>query len=833
MAASLKPFQETICSGIVARFGNVRALYAQLANAAPERLTEARRNDAALVLQAPTGAGKTLIAVEAMRRTWAQERVLWFWFAPFTGLVDQSRRVIASQAPELTVLDLDSDRQLDAVRGGGVFVVTWASLAARNADSRRARQTGDAGLSVDAVIAQAREQGVRIGCIVDEAHHGFQRATQARTFFSGVLQPDFALLMTATPRDADMATFETATGYKVGEPADWASVSRFDAVDARLLKRGVRMVRFIARDGDTAQLVDFEHLALRECTAMHRRIQSDLRTQGVALNPLMLVQVPDGRDAQEAARRYLVDTLRFDAAAVRVHTAAEPDPDLLALAHDPTVEVLIFKMAVALGFDAPRAFTLTALRGTRDVSFGIQVIGRIVRRHALLQTQTDLPPVLDHGYVFLANAESQEGLLEAGNQINTLTTQAPELGTQTVVTVIGDAAQLQIVRSGEPLSLLVSDRTASIVDTTPGGHDTPLGDVSGAGTALAETPFSGFAQVTQALLAITGGIGDAPENPDTGVAGALALVQDGLYRYARRPDAPATLRGEALPPAPADFEAGLAAHVDFSAEVLNDRTRGRVQVQRVDSGLFDGRGVAEDGADIWASLSPEAVAGRAEQIRLRLRDANDRELYARLLERFVHAIEATGADVPADEETCMQQLDLVLVRRPHLLRDAFRRMRQHQIVDIDVHLKTELQSDQRLRPATKGLYGVFPPGMNNDEHAVAEQLDNSPLVRWWHRNSPPHGVGLYRWDDGAGFFPDFVVSLHDRPGDGIALLEPKGAHLWGLESEVDKSAAVHADYGRVFMVSRKRGERDFTFLRALGGRLQSDGAFSIDRLRFL
>ena len=36
MAASLKPFQETVCSGIVARFDNVRALYAQLANAIVE-----------------------------------------------------------------------------------------------------------------------------------------------------------------------------------------------------------------------------------------------------------------------------------------------------------------------------------------------------------------------------------------------------------------------------------------------------------------------------------------------------------------------------------------------------------------------------------------------------------------------------------------------------------------------------------------------------------------------------------------------------------------------------------------------------------------------------
>lgn len=832
MPTSLKDFQQTLCTGIAAQFAQVRALYRQLAAAVPERMDEARRKDATVVLQAPTGAGKTRMAIEVMRRVSAEERVLWFWFAPFTGLVEQSRKALAAEAPELALLDLEADRQLDAVRGGGVFVVTWASLAARNAESRKARQSGDAGLAIDAVIALAREEGLRIGCVVDEAHHGFQRAPQARAFFSDILKPDYALLMTATPRDADMAAFERATGYFVGEPADWASVSRADAVQARLLKRGVRMVRFIARDGDTAQLVDFEHLALRECTQTHRHIKTTLAGAGVALTPLMLVQVPDGKVAQEAVREHLVRELGFDEAAVRVHTADEPDPDLLSLAQDPAVEVLIFKMAVALGFDAPRAFTLAALRGSRDPSFGVQVIGRIVRRHALLQASGELPALLDHGYVFLANSESQEGLLQAGAQINALTTQAPELGTQTVLTMVGDAAQMQIVRSGEPLSLLVSRAGVQVLSDGQTGADAPALDPAGIATGLQGTPFAGLGGAAQVALEMFGGQGSWPARVG-GVATAFALTGDTLYRYPRRADAPASLRGERLPPAPVDFEARLAAHVDFSAEVLNDRTRHRVRVQRVDADLFAGTGgVEEDGVDVWANLSPEAVAERAEQIRLRLPEANDRELYGRLLEAFVRAVEASGAELPEDEELRMQQLDLILVRRPNLLRDAFRRMRQHQVVDVDVPLEAELLSDQPLRVANKALYGVFPLGINADETAVAELLDASPLVRWWHRNKSKQQVGLYRWDDGAGFYPDFIVSLHDRPGDGIALLEPKGAQLWGVASEVDKSMAEHVDYGRVFMMGRKRGEREFVFLRALGGRLQSDGAFSIDRLRF-
>src|SRR6185437_6084335 len=148
--------------------------------------------------------------------------------------------------------------------------------------------------------------------------------------------------------------------------------------------------------------------------------------------------------AQQKAAEYLTATLGFAPEAVRVHTADEPDPDLIALANDPQVEVLIFKLAVALGFDAPRAFTLAALRGARDVDFAVQVIGRIVRVHALLQGRRDLPDALDYGYVFLANAQSQEGLLDAGAQINALTTQAPALGTQSVFTVSGERSAVQL-----------------------------------------------------------------------------------------------------------------------------------------------------------------------------------------------------------------------------------------------------------------------------------------------------------------------------------------------------------------------------------------------------
>lgn len=844
MPTTLKEFQETVCAGIVARLENVRALHDSLRNATPAQRETARRNDAAVVLQAPTGAGKTLIAVEAMRRVSREERVLWLWFAPFAGLVEQSRRVLAAHAPELTLFDLDSDRRVDTVRDGGVFVTTWAALAARNADSRRARTRGDAGLALDAVLALAREDGVRIGCVIDEAHHTAQTGKQAQAFFRDVLAPDYALLMTATPRDRDVAEFQRATGYNLSTPEDWASVSRTDAVEARLLKRGVRLVRFLARDEDGAQLVDFERLALRECAAMHRQIKTALREAGVALTPLMLVQVPDGKAAQQEAVRYLTEHLKFDAEAVRVHTADEPDPDLLSLAQDPTVEVLVFKMAVALGFDAPRAFTLTALRGVRDPGFAVQVIGRIVRRHALLQDIVALPPLLDHGYVFLANAQAQEGLLDAGALINALTTQAPELGTQTVMTMIGDSAEVQVVRSGEPLRLLLTPDAAQVaavdgIDAAPASSDgtgVPQPDVFDASDTTA------WRVLAQELLQLRDGAGERPAasttpTPTGGViAPLLALTQSAQYRYPLREDVPRSLRSERLPPPAPDYEAQLAAHVDFSDAVLGSRLRNREALRRSERDLFDGVRSDESLEDFWATVEPAAVAARAEQIRLHLKDANDRELHERLLARFADAIVRSGAEVPEDEEILMQQLDLVQVRHPALLQQAFRRLRLQQVVEVDAPLPGVLESDVRLEPARRGSYGVFPTDLNADETAVARMLDAHPQVLWWHRNPPrrAESVGLYRWNAGDGFYPDFVVAVNERKTmHRIALLEVKGDHLWGKPSEVEKAGAVHPDYGAVFTVGRKRGEAQFFHVRPLDGRLQTDGVLDVGRLRFV
>jgi hypothetical protein len=835
-ATQLKDFQATMRDGLVQRFNNLRLQYEAARPAkSPDLERTLRLGSGAVILQAPTGVGKTLIAVETIQRFSQLEKIVWFWFVPFTGLIAQARQTFQAQAPDLTLMDITTDRSVESLRPGAVYVLSWQTVAARRAETRVVRETRDEGLSVDELIVRAREQGYRIGCVVDEAHHGFHRATESTRFFASVLQPDYTLMMTATPRDEDAITFSRNTEFAVGAPDTWPAISREQGVTAGLLKADVKTVRFIAKHGTEQRILDFERLALSQCWEMHCAIRKSLQELGVGITPLMLVQVPNGGAAISEAEATLL-SLGVPADRIRKHTADEPDADLAAIANDPDVEILLFKMAIAMGFDAPRAFTLAALRGVRDENFGVQVVGRIMRVHRLLQGRADIPPLLNSGYVFLANQEDQEGLRTAADLINDLAAHEPAMGVQSVISVtVGEDASVQVVSAGQTLELPLGlpsgfpevpeqDRELIIAANVAAAQLTgsqPLPGVPSAAGASAPRP-------TSAGTGASGAPGGA--TAPASIAEVLAAVSSRTKKLRRKGIAPATVKAEYLPPLPDDVEEKIVGIIDFTS-VLVDRDRRQAQVTRRTEGLFVEGDPVDD--SVLARLSPAVLAEKAKQITLEYEDLDQRSFLQLLEQRFRAALESHGIEPPADVETLRGQLDIVLVRNPKLIRDAQRRVRASLIQLADVSLPAEVEVPASAVRAAKNIYGVFPPDLTSDERAFAQILDTDSDVVWWHRNpsQQPSSVVLYSWSGGMhGFFPDFVVAINGRSaGDGIALAETKGPQL--LEWEKAKAGARHHHYGRVFMVGRQTREGEFMFWKLENNELAMDGAFEVQRMK--
>ena len=784
-----------------------------------------------VLLEAPTGSGKTLMAgmiAEAFSRAEREDnaRLVWFWFTPFSGLVDQARGALKKDFPGLRIRDIQIDRVTRHARRGDCFVTTWAAVAANSKETRRVRKGGDTVLSLDDFITELRQDGFRIGAVVDEAHHTFfsKSATEAVKFYREVLQPEFTLMVTATPGDRDVERFKQASGIS---EVHRNAVSRRSAVEAGLIKDGVKSVAFLAGPQQEA-LVNFAETALKEAWAMHRRIGRELLASGIDLVPLLLVQVGNSDQAVSQARSLLTG-IGVPAAAIASYTAKDPSNDLLAVALDEHYEVLIFKVAVALGFDAPRAFVLASLRGAKDTDFGIQVVGRILRVHRLLQPGTldqRLPPLLRHGYVFLADADNQEGLVNAGERINAIRDELAQICPATIVVQVGGETQVQVSENGQTSLFRTRDDAFGLADD-PG-----------------EVPESGGRDPQSAsglrypLGSTRDLFGDAPgTGPDSGgmVKGPPALGRPmplpAVPSYPWRADAQSVLKTERMPISTAELLTCIAARIGFDDSVINAGLRVSVTLTRKTVDLFDGTQALEEAQ---ASLEAKKLADKAQSELFHFGCLHPGELFDALLGRLRTEFRHRG--LPDDEGTLERALNLIMATQPALLRRAERECASgfKEVIEAAPWPATceAIPGAERSR---LNVYGVMPDGLNTLELTFARMLDAdlSGTIAYWYRNPPhkPWSVAIVL-PSGAQFFPDFVVKVNGRHrGGGFVLVETKGDYILNSADTIEKVNAEHKFYGPALFLMKDAQDRLMTVRYfEKSGRCEEDQVFRLENL---
>jgi superfamily II DNA or RNA helicase len=125
-----KPFQDAAKDSGLLLFGECKRLLDLTPDDEKSRAAAVSQHGM-LLLEAPTGAGKTLIAGHIVESFSAQEGVVWFWFAPFKGVTGQTASALRAELPGLRLRELSEDRQAADSRTGDVFVTTWQTVATR------------------------------------------------------------------------------------------------------------------------------------------------------------------------------------------------------------------------------------------------------------------------------------------------------------------------------------------------------------------------------------------------------------------------------------------------------------------------------------------------------------------------------------------------------------------------------------------------------------------------------------------------------------------------------------------------------------------------------
>lgn len=789
------------------------------------RMAITAHNGAAL-LEAPTGSGKTLMAgriAEGLSEDHPQinPQIVWFWFTPFTGLVEQARSAIKDNHPSLRVRDLVNERTPATARSGDLFVATWASVASSEKKLKIVRRNGDAVVALDDYVKAIREDGFRIGVVVDEAHHGFTKAGEAVSFYRNVLQPDFTLLVTATPDDSDVERFKQSAGIA---ELHRIRVSRQDAVDAGLIKDGIKSIAYMAPQ-DQSTLLDFAQTAINDGWQMHCAIRNTLQQQGISLTPLMLVQVGNSDAAVDEAKTKLL-LAGVPESMIAWYTSSDPNDDLLVVAKDETKQVLIFKVAVALGFDAPRAFTLVSMRGAKDTDFGIQVVGRILRVHPRLRSAVmsgTLSEFLRYGYVFLADAQNQTGLTSAGEKINTIKTELSKVSPFTLVVSVAGTNEVQVTQDGQtslislPFPPQGIDATTTQAQSTSNPGASTISGVSGVLTGLVLTTYSPPVQGTST--------GSQSSSPASLPGNRLALIRDGVPRVFKTEILPLDMQG---------LLACIGAKIDINDGVITSSDRRNVEIKKTTVEIF----AAEDSKSVTkvrAVLSDSEIARRAQRVLLDAEYLDPRDLHGTLMQALQAGLDMRGMEYTP--ESLDRRLNMVLAMYPNIVRKTAKQCcaDAKELQDTE-QLPESLVVPSGAKKSDLNIYGVMPLNMNSIERDFALLLDEdaSGIIEYWFRNDErkPWSIAVIR-PNGERYFPDFAVKVKGRvKGGGFVLVETKGDHILNSEDSLDKAMSEHKVYGVPLMLVQEEN-KTFTTVRydEKTDKNQRDQVFRLDLLK--
>ncbi len=772
------------------------------------------------LLQSPTGSGKTLVlgrVLEGLRGALSRP-VVWLWFAPYSGLVTQTREALVAQCGGLRVRDVAKDREPNGTRDGDVFIQTWATVAASNKDARKVRRTSEAALSFDDLIASWRDAGFFVGVVIDEAHLNFGASAKvAAGFYLDHIQPDFTILATATPSDEKLEAFERTAGIEV---ASRVVVPRAEVVEAGLNKVGLKLGVIRFREGDR-DLIDHEQATLQAGWTQHCRVRERLKEHGLAVSPLMLVQVEDqakgAEDPVKRVRDKLVE-IGVDDAAIATHTSGQPDPNFHSLAYDPDTHVLIFKVAVATGFDAPRAWTLVSVRPNRGRDFGMQIVGRIMRVHPSVRPIHGQDDLLDSGYVLLTDPDMQAGLQAAVDELKAVRESIELITDNLDVYEFGNAEQKAVApdvakppftpkppeneteRQERLTNLIEQGVVRADVQNMP---DTEKDRAIVAGEtwqSVSETPL----------------FGDLPESkkPDTDKGPSKPNLRP--YPLRKDLDLPKALVRE-LPPDPMklnDLVHDIAREFCRSADMPGLLQRKLTKAHLDLRDLFASE--LQETVDLRLRLSNARVAEKA-QLAFNFNDAIDPRLLKRALVEELRGI-VDDKGIEAEERDLRRAIDLAGMMEPEKLKEAIKTAQARNVrTDTSEPVPEQYFGPDGLSEAEKSAYGVFPHRLNKEEQDFAAFLDadKTGTVKWWMRN-PENETWATRLilPSGHRFFPDFVVGVSGRTTpDAIALVEIKDDGETGrLQSDrnVEKIRVQHREYRNVFWTYRSDG----TWIRA-------------------
>jgi type III restriction enzyme len=360
-----------------------------------------------LIFKAPTGSGKTIMMAEFLKQLCEDREIKqplsFIWTAP-RQLHSQSYEKLdmyyeTSRSLQCSFFEEIEDKKIDQ---NEILFFNWESI---NKEENIYIRENEQDNNLSNIINRTREEGRAIILIIDESHHHATSEISQKLIRD--IAPKMTIEVSATPIielwdeivsvQIEDVKIEGMIKKAIVLNPDFENILKDEKILSKLSKQSEELI------------ID---LALRKQNA----IKESYEKEKIGINPLVLIQLPDRKTSLEDVIKDKVIAILKDKYKIAtengklaIHLSGHHENLDNISKCDNEAEVLIFKQALALGWDCPRAHILVLFRDWHSIVFSIQTIGRIMR-----MPEPDYGhysnEILNYGYVFtnLDDIEIQE-----------------------------------------------------------------------------------------------------------------------------------------------------------------------------------------------------------------------------------------------------------------------------------------------------------------------------------------------------------------------------------------------------------------------------------------
>lgn len=341
-----------------------------------------------MILSAPTGSGKTVLVCKFIDDYLDENpNTVFLWLCPGAGgLQKQSEESFAETTSGIPYGDVYSFITEPNPRGH-VFFINWDKI---NKKSNVVLREGEHKDLMSKVLF-CHNSGIDIFMLIDEEHKYRDTANE----YVANIQPVHVLRISATP---------ISHGDHVETIKDDEVIAEGLIATGIAINEGVSLA--IQENNNLDDDIRLLHLADNK----RKEIQAEYDRLELRIRPLVLVQFPNGSEEWIKRVKEALADMGYPESSGMVaswFSGDHPDKPEEIKKLDGHYAFLLFKQAIATGWDCPRAKILVKLREGGTERFNIQTVGRIRRMPLREHYDIDL---IDNCYLYTLDSEFTEGL---------------------------------------------------------------------------------------------------------------------------------------------------------------------------------------------------------------------------------------------------------------------------------------------------------------------------------------------------------------------------------------------------------------------------------------